>query len=35
MFLVTLKFEANKLFIIGDIEEEQNIKIIELEKKEA
>ena len=35
MFLITVKFEGNKLFIIGDIKEEQNIKIIELEKNEA
>lgn len=35
MFLITIKFEDDKLFIIGDIKEEQNIKIIELEKKEA
>lgn len=30
MFLITIRFEGEKFFIIGDIKEEQSIKVIEL-----
>jgi hypothetical protein len=33
--MITIKFEQEKLFIIGDQKEEQNIKIIELSSKWA
>ena len=34
-FLITLKFSASKLVVIGDLRSEKELKVIEIDKAEA